>query len=163
MTAEEACELQQGSMNCKGFIFKTRLAWTCGIINKLIENEAERGKVETYINRNKSFANKYYPILAKLYEKQGFFIAYENRNTQRNTFRIVWNFDALQDYKKEQYINPQPWEKHYDYHTKINEESINKKKKEKPKIKKTSVKENDIFDQLSNTLDLIEKITKQKG
>ena len=106
MTAEEARELTAGSEKHKGLWFKSRLIWTCGRINHLIENAAESGSIAVEIERDADFAKKYYPLIAKAYEKEGYFIAYQNRKARgKCALAIVWDFDRLEEDRKDWYTH----------------------------------------------------------
>lgn len=87
MTAEEARELSHGSMKHKGFFFKLRLNWMCGIINKKIENAAELGKTYLNIWENTDTARKYFPLIAEMYSKLGYVVGYND-----GSMRITWDF-----------------------------------------------------------------------
>ena len=116
MTAAEAKELMNGSMNYKGIWYRARLAWICGTINKKIEYYAEHGYNKTEIRKNKNFAEIYYPMLAKLYEKNGFLVCYDTYLEYYNSFYIIWDFSKIPDWWKEKYYNK------FNYHTITEEE-----------------------------------------
>lgn len=121
MTANEARELTKGSMDRKGLIFKARLAWTCGILNKKIEEAAELGKTEVTVSGVRSkFARRYFSILAQTYEDEGYFVCYANNTAISNTFTISWaDFSKLSYNKLRQWFIKSPYNDiNYTYHTK---------------------------------------------
>lgn len=113
MTAAEARELATGSLKYKGLWYKVRLAWLCGRINKEIEFAAEAGQSLTSIqNIHKKTAQRYFLMLAKLYEAEGFFICYTIELDYYNSFYIVWDLSRMQRwwinsvYKESDYYTP---------------------------------------------------------
>jgi len=95
MTADEAKELMSGTLKHKGLIFKARLAWTSGIINKQIENAAESGKSEIRIFKSKEFSEKYYLLIAQFYNDLGFSVLYNSGRYFKgdNEMLISWGLD----------------------------------------------------------------------
>ena len=92
MKAFEAMKLTKGSIKRKGLIFKIKLAWLCGILNNKIENNAELGFSEAELeNINKRNAKLYFPLMAKYYEDEGYFVCYKNSYEYYNTFKVIWN------------------------------------------------------------------------
>lgn len=115
MTADEARELVNGSMKHKGLFFKLKLSWMCGMINQEIEKRAEKGGMEIEIDKNSADAKQYYPIIAKLYEKQGYFVAYNSRYGNFNKLLISWeDFTKLDNFTLHAYLESD----RYQYHTK---------------------------------------------
>ena len=115
MTADEARELVNGSMKYKGLFFKLKLSWMCGRINQEIEKRAEKGGMEIEVTKNSADAKQYYPIIAQLYEKQGYFVAYNSRYDSFNKMLISWeDFTKLDLYTLQVYLESD----RYQYHTK---------------------------------------------
>lgn len=98
ITAEEARELTAGSMKCKGYLYKIRLAWICGLVNKKIENAAESGENYVVLESSYNVSKKYFPIMSDIYEKLGYTIGYSNWK-----FMISWNFEKLSSSEKEHF------------------------------------------------------------
>lgn len=99
MTAEKARELQTGSEKHKGFVFRMRLAWICGQINKGIEREAENGEGSTKLLASVDTGRKYFPLIAKCYEKDGYFIYYAEKEFDKYEMFICWNMEELSEYE----------------------------------------------------------------
>lgn len=120
MTANEARELTKGSMDRKGLIFKARLAWTCGILNKKIEEAAELGKTEVTLHDiSKRFAKQYFPILTQLYEDEGYFVCYTDSKSHSNIFVLSWaDFNTLSRSKLYDWLHEGSYHYGYSYHTK---------------------------------------------
>ena len=97
MTADEAKTLMSGTMEKKGLLFRTRIAWVCGMLNKTIENAVERGKGEIRFYSSKNFSEKYYPLLAQIYNDLGYSVFYNvgHYNKSDNEMLISWNLDSL--------------------------------------------------------------------
>ena len=97
MTADEAKTLMSGTMAKKGLIFRTRIAWVCGMLNKTIENAAERGKGEIRFYSSKNFSEKYFPLLAQIYNDLGYSVFYNIGHYYKsdNEMLISWNLDSL--------------------------------------------------------------------
>lgn len=120
MTADEARKLTKGSMDHKGFIFKARLAWTCGLLNKKIEEAAELGETEvTMSGVGRKFARRYFSILAQTYEDEGYFVCYADNTAISNAFTISWaDFSKLSWSKLRQWFIKSPYNGiNYTYHT----------------------------------------------
>jgi len=102
MTAEEARTLMSGSMKRKGLIFKTRIAWICGILNKRIENAAESGEDQIHYHGSKSFSEKYYPLIAGFYRDLGFSVLYNSGRYSKvdNEMVIHWNLESYSFYER---------------------------------------------------------------
>lgn len=120
LTADEARILTKGSMDHKGLIFKARLAWTCGRINKQIEKAAELGETDvTICGISKRFARQYFPILAQLYEDEGYFVCYTDSGSNSNIFTLSWaNFSTLPLTKLLCFLSEGSYYYIYSYHTK---------------------------------------------
>lgn len=120
MTADEARMLTKGSMEHKGYVFKTRLAWTCGRINKWIEKAAEFGKTEVTLHGiSKRFAKQYFPILTQLYEDEGYFVCYTDSKSHSNIFTLSWaDFNTLSRSKLYDWLHEGSYHYGYSYHTK---------------------------------------------
>lgn len=111
MKAYEARELTNGSIKKKRIFFKTKLTWLCGRLNHKIENNAELGQSAAGLeNISKHTAKLYFPLMAQYYERDGFFVCYQNEYSYCNSFIVIWNPDII---PKNFCI--------YDYHTKIEE------------------------------------------
>lgn len=96
MKAFEAMELTKGSIKRKGLIFKIKLAWLCGILNHKIENNAELGFSEAELEKiDKHNAKLYYPLMAKCYENDGYFVCYQNHYDYYNAFKVIWNKEKI--------------------------------------------------------------------
>lgn len=107
ITAQEARELQSGSMKRKGYFFRMRLAFICGQLNSNIEMCAEYGNYSAHVRASKSTARKYYPLMAQIYEKLGYYVLYKDSQYSYNDFYVCWDPDKISDRVKGQ----------YDYHT----------------------------------------------
>ena len=99
LTAEEARELTAGSMKCKGYLYKIRLAWICGLVNKKIENAAENGENYVILEFSYNVSKKYFPIMSEIYGKLGYTIGYNNWK-----FMISWNFQELSSNEKNHFV-----------------------------------------------------------
>lgn len=108
----------EGSMDFKSFAFKTKLAWACGRLNARIEVAAERGEGFTYMYGNYGFARKYYAVMKKIYEGQGYRVAYNfepKTNLDLPTgFGVYWCMEKVPYDDANMYNNS-------DYHTPIGE------------------------------------------
>ena len=96
MKALEAMELTKGSMKRKGLLFKVKITYLCGKLNCIIEHEAEYGQTEAKLkNIGKHSAKIYFPLMAELYEENGFFVYYSTCYTYDNEFRVFWDKDNI--------------------------------------------------------------------
>ena len=121
ITAAEAKELMNGSMKRKRLLYKTRIAWFCGKINREIEIAAEEGdRVATY-RMDENYSAKYLPLIAKFYEEQGYQVAYNTEkdvwNNVKTEILICWDFENLHDFWQDKYFK-------YQYYTEIHEKKL---------------------------------------
>lgn len=111
MKASEALELTHGSFKRKGPLFKARITYLCGKLNCIIEREAEYGETEAKLKDiGQHSAKIYFPLMAELYEENGFFVCYTTRYTYGNEFRVFWDKEKI----------PSNLKYGYDYYTKEN-------------------------------------------
>ena len=117
MNAHEAMELTKGSIKRKGWLFKMRLAWLCGRLNHAIENNAELGRGYAQLNNiNRHTALLYFPIMAKLYEADDYFVCYTHYYTYGyNKFVVFWNKNEI----------PYDVKYNYNYYTGVNKNESN--------------------------------------
>lgn len=108
MTAEEALALYKGSTDHKGPIFKLRLWYLCGILNKRIENNAETGFVTATIKfSSQTTARQYCRVMKEFYEDLGYSVAYNDDDYCHRwlgeygyIFVVSWNYKTLKEETK---------------------------------------------------------------
>lgn len=107
MKAYEAMELTNGSIREKKIFFQIRLSWLCGVLNSKIKSNAELGQVSASLdNVNKRTAKLYFPLMAKYYERDGYFVCYIDHYDYYNFFAVIWDKNKVPN----KLYN-------YDYHT----------------------------------------------
>lgn len=111
ITADEAKQLMTGSMERKGWFFKLRLYYFCGLLNVNIEYAAEHKKNDAAIRVSKNAAAQYYPLMARFYENLGYYVRYD-LSYERNLFVICWEPEKIPQDQKDMV---------WDYHTTIEE------------------------------------------
>lgn len=133
MTAEEARELMNGSMNYKGIWYKIRLNWFCGCINRRIERAAELNqKYIKFIVSHEDTARQYFPVIARFYEELGYYVAFSYHH---GSLKIYWDLSDLSRYTIEELCHGE----YYDYHIKLEEPKEDNKRESKKCQKKDYV------------------------
>lgn len=109
MKASEARELTKGSIKRKQIFFRAKIAWLCGRLNSKIENNAELGQSDASLDNIKQRTAKlYFPLMAKYYEQDEYFVCYKI-DYYYSKFIVIWNMNKI---PKDLYC--------YDYYTKEN-------------------------------------------
>lgn len=95
MTAEEARSIMEGSMHKKPLPYRMRIAYLCGTLNKYINSCAMVGEGWTgVVIGNVRSAQKYFPVMARLYESQGYVVSYNivTKGEKESDFTVYWDF-----------------------------------------------------------------------
>ena len=99
LTPQEARELMANTSKPKFSLSNVKLVWMCGRINSLIEKSAALGKPFVFIVYDEEIAQKYFKYLAKLYEEQGYCVAYNTEKRLSCTlpvgFGVYWAISEL--------------------------------------------------------------------
>ena len=111
ITADEAKQLMAGSMDRKGWFFKLRLYYLCGVLNANIEYAAEHKMNVVHITLNENAARQYFPLMAQFYENLGYYIRYDIGHGT-NRFDVCWEPEKIPSHEK-----AMGW----DYHTNTEE------------------------------------------
>ena len=116
ITAHDARVLMADTSRPKFSLENAKLIWTCGRINSFIEKAAKFGEKFVFLEYNEEFAKRNFKYMAKLYEEQGYMVAYNTHSALGCClpigFGVYWDFNGL-DYEQARDFN------NCNYHTGI--------------------------------------------
>lgn len=73
LTAKEALELSKGNLEHRGFLFKLKLIYLCGLIDQDIRKAANFGETEIAMDKlNSQNYKRYMPSIWSIYEDMGY-------------------------------------------------------------------------------------------
>ena len=109
ITAHDAKKLMLDTSSPKFSLETAKIIWACGKINSLIEKAAKLGERFVFIEYSEKFAKRNFKYLAKLYEDQGYMVAYNlygtsDCNLPHSGFGVYWDLEGL-EYKQARDFN----------------------------------------------------------
>jgi len=109
ITAHDAKKLMLETLRPKFSVENVKLIWACGKINSFIEKAAKLGERFVFIEYSEKFAKRNFKYLAKLYEEQGYMVAYNLHGMSGCDLPIVgfgvyWDLEGL-EYKQARDFN----------------------------------------------------------
>lgn len=108
ITAHDARMLMADTSRPKLSFENAKLIWACGRINSFIEKAAKLGEKFVFLKYNGEFAKRNFKHMAKLYEDQGYMVAYNTSDTYDCSlpvgFGVYWDLEGL-DYKQARAFN----------------------------------------------------------